>query len=244
MIYTQEDLSDIVVYAKFRGVRVILELDSPSHVGAGWEWGPIEGLGKLAVCINRQPWRDYCVQPPCGQINPVNSNTYDVLRDIYKDVLDIIGSKNILHFGGDEVYIDCWNATPEVTTAMEKRGMGRKTEDFLQLWGEFHIAQQKILEEVKGRPDYSTILWTSALTMPGIIERYLNKDKFVIQTWVESDSELPNDLLKLGYRLIMSTKNAWYLDHGFWGKTQYHSWRDAYNNRIPRTVSSFFFSFL
>lgn len=32
----------------------------------------------------------------------------------------------------------------------------------------------------------------------------------------------------------MSTKNAWYFDHGFWGITQYYQWRTVYSNRIPR----------
>lgn len=236
MIYTPEELGHVTMYAKYRGVRVILELDSPSHVGAGWEWGPYEGLGNITVCVNRQPWRDFCIQPPCGQINPVNPNVYDVLRDIYSDVLGVMGASSVLHLGGDEVYINCWNATPEVTSVMESRGMGRRNEDFLQLWAEFHATQARVLNEVKGGRNDSTILWSSALTSPDVIERYLDKTTFVVQTWLEATSEIPAELLRLGYRLIVSTKNAWYLDHGFWGKTQYHSWRDAYNNRIPTTV--------
>lgn len=31
----------------------------------------------------------------------------------------------------------------------------------------------------------------------------------------------------------MSTKNAWYFDHGFWGQTLYYQWRTVYENRIP-----------
>lgn len=31
----------------------------------------------------------------------------------------------------------------------------------------------------------------------------------------------------------MSTKNAWYLDHGFWGATTYYPWRTVYRNRLP-----------
>lgn len=32
----------------------------------------------------------------------------------------------------------------------------------------------------------------------------------------------------------MSTKNAWYFDHGFWGITKFYQWRTVYSNRIPR----------
>lgn len=45
---------------------------------------------------------------------------------------------------------------------------------------------------------------------------------------------LPSKLLELGYHLIVSTKDAWYLDHGFWGGTAYHTWRDAYHNKLPK----------
>lgn len=32
----------------------------------------------------------------------------------------------------------------------------------------------------------------------------------------------------------MSTKNAWYFDHGFWGSTKYYTWKIAYDNRLPQ----------
>lgn len=48
-----------------------------------------------------------------------------------------------------------------------------------------------------------------------------------------STDSLPDKLLDLGYELIMSTKNAWYFDHGFWGVTKYYTWKMAYDNRIP-----------
>lgn len=32
--------------------------------------------------------------------------------------------------------------------------------------------------------------------------------------------------------MIISTKDAWYLDHGFWGSTTYHNWQVVYNNRL------------
>lgn len=32
-IYTQDDIRHIVKYAKHRGIRVIMEIDAPSHAG-------------------------------------------------------------------------------------------------------------------------------------------------------------------------------------------------------------------
>lgn len=101
--YSSNDISDILDYAKLRGVRVIMEIDSPAHAGNGWQWGEKAGFGQLAVCINQQPWRLYCVQPPCGQLNPVNPNTYKILGQIYKDLTQIFPKGEVFHMGGDEV---------------------------------------------------------------------------------------------------------------------------------------------
>jgi N-acetyl-beta-hexosaminidase len=102
-VYTPQDVSYLLEYARLRGVRVILELDAPSHSGNGWQWGEAAGLGQLAVCVNQQPWRKYCIQPPCGQLNPTNPNLYRVLRDVYRDILDVFPVGEPLHMGGDEV---------------------------------------------------------------------------------------------------------------------------------------------
>jgi hexosaminidase len=55
------------------------ELDSPAHAGNGWDWGVSQGLGDLALCVNAEPWNNFCGQPPCGQLNPLNPNTFIVL---------------------------------------------------------------------------------------------------------------------------------------------------------------------
>lgn len=64
------------------------------------------------------------------------------------------------------------------------------------------------------------------------IKCFCIESRYIIQTWVETSNELPKKLLELGYELIMSTKNAWYFDHGFWGVTKYYTWKTAYDNRI------------
>ena len=51
-IYTPEDVKDLVDYAKIRGVRIVAEIDSPAHAGAGWQWGEFEKKLKLKKNLN------------------------------------------------------------------------------------------------------------------------------------------------------------------------------------------------
>lgn len=104
-IYKPTDILYLLHYARLRGIRILLEVDAPSHAGNGWQWGPQASLGNLAVCINKTPWRSYCIQPPCGQLNPVNDNLYGVLGDLFQDIISLFPKHQPFHMGGDEVFI-------------------------------------------------------------------------------------------------------------------------------------------
>ncbi|XP_037028823.1 chitooligosaccharidolytic beta-N-acetylglucosaminidase [Bradysia coprophila] len=238
-IYTLSDVRHIVKYAKHRGIRVIMEIDAPSHAGNGWQWGPSHNLGNLSLCVNEQPWRSFCIQPPCGQLNPINSNVYEILRSIYIDLITSLASEETIHMGGDEVHFGCWNASTEIVDYLYNNGMGRTTDDFMKLWGDFQAASLRVWDEEKhisfsNSSSKPVILWSSHLTDPEHIDSYLNNERYIIQTWVPQTDSLPKKLLSKGYKLIMSTKDAWYFDHGFWGQTRYYTWKMAYKNRIPR----------
>jgi len=229
-VYKITEVQAIVQYARARGIRVILEIDAPAHASLGWNWGRHFGFGNLAVCVNRQPWQKYCIQPPCGQLNPVNSNVTLFIREIYQ-YLAATGFSGPFHMGGDEVHIGCWNSTAEIVEQMHRRGLNTTKDDFLQLWAEFQGKLLKIWDDIT-KSSQKVVYWSSELTDPEHIEKYLDKDRYIIQTWVPKDNPITNELLKKGYQLIISTKDAWYLDHGFWGTTKYYSWRNVYGNKI------------
>lgn len=233
-VYRTAEIEAVIKYAKYRGVRVIIELDAPAHAGHGFEWGPEYNLGNLAVCVDSQPWRKSCIQPNCGQLNPANTNLYSVLKALYSDINDFKLAEEFLHLGGDEVFMACWNFTAEITDYMKMKKYKRDSHGFLQLWSEFQDKALKTWDEVSGGRNDSIILWSSELTAPDVIEEFLPKDRYIIQTWLPDDAAAPKELLKKGYRLIMSTKNAWYFDHGFWGITKYYNWKTAYLNKLPK----------
>lgn len=98
-VYTVDDVRDVVEFARVRGIQVIPEIDAPAHAGNGWDWGPKKGLGELSMCINQQPWSFYCGEPPCGQLNPKNNNTYTILQKLYEELLELTGPTDYFHLG-------------------------------------------------------------------------------------------------------------------------------------------------
>lgn len=207
-VYTPEDIQELVQYATIRGVKIVPEFDAPSHIGMGWEWTKNKGLGDLALCINKEPWTKYCVEPPCGILNPVNENVYPILNNIYKDMSEIFQS-DIFHMGGDEVKMDCWNETEEILTWLNARGLSnRSNDDFLHLWSHF---QNRSLEELDNAFENKqpVILWTSGLTEEGHTDRFLDKNRYVIQIWTTGSDKSIAELYQQGFRLIMSNYDAW-----------------------------------
>ena len=39
------------------------------------------------VCVGKEPWTDYCLEPPCGQMNVANEELYPVLKVIFVTII-------------------------------------------------------------------------------------------------------------------------------------------------------------
>ncbi|BES99377.1 beta-hexosaminidase [Nesidiocoris tenuis] len=230
--YSVADQEELIEYAKLRGVRIILEINTPAHAGNGWTWGPEADMGELVLCAYKEPWIEYCVQPPCGQLNPINPNTYKVLGDIFEEVNGRF-PVNMFHMGGYKVKFECWNSSDSIRDYVSAKDPDLSTNTFTELWGEFHKKALTAWDTAVGHSDTNIILWTSDLTQPDGIPEWLDPKRFIIQYWALAESDVPDRLLKMGYRLIFSTKDNWSLDHGFWGDTKYHTWKIVYNYKIP-----------
>merc|ERR1712156_824917 len=221
-VYTPEDVRDIVEFARLRGVRVLPEFDAPAHVGNGWQFGEAEGKGKLAVCVNQEPWQDYCVEPPCGQLNPVNPHVYTTLGKLYQDFFELFDT-DMFHMGGDEVNLNCWNTTKEIQDELRQRGETGTKEELLALWKSFQEQAAQKVYEANGKK-LPLILWTNSLTEEGHVEKYLSKDDYIIQIWTKGNDSVVKELIEKDFKVIFSNYDAWYLDCG------YSSWVGEGNN--------------
>ncbi|XP_058053517.1 chitooligosaccharidolytic beta-N-acetylglucosaminidase isoform X2 [Anopheles bellator] len=234
-VYTAADIRDLVQYAIERGIRIVPELDAPAHVGEGWE--------KLNVtsCFNYQPWENYCVEPPCGQLDPTKDAVYDILQDIYREMNEVFNRSDLFHMGGDEVSIRCWNATEGIRSWMKQRQWGLEGSDHMKLWNYFQTEALRRLDNTL--PDSGSrpiVMWTSKLTESPYLEQYLDKNRYLIQVWTTGNDSKVVNLLEKGYRLIISNYDALYLDCGFAGWVTdgnnwcapYIGWQKVYNNDL------------
>ncbi|KAL4705344.1 hypothetical protein ACJJTC_006830 [Scirpophaga incertulas] len=207
-VYTKEIITDIVNYGLERGVRVLPEFDAPAHVGEGWQ------DTDLTVCFKAEPWRNYCVEPPCGQLNPTKDELYDYLEDIYTDMAEVFITTDMFHMGGDEVSERCWNSSESIQNFMVQNRWDLDSGSFLKLWNYFQKKAEERAYKAFGRK-LPLILWTSTLTNFNHIQNYLKKEDYFIQVWTTGQDPQIKGLLEKGYKLIISNYDALYLDCGF-----------------------------
>lgn len=187
LFYTQEQLHEVVAYARARGIRVVPEFDMPGHstseVLAYPEIGSGEDVKELQLTYEN----------PHGELDPSDEKTYKFIDAFVGEMAEIFPDA-YYHIGGDETEGKAWLANPRIKAFMDKKGF--KTTAELQTY--FNQRLLPILEKHHKK----MIGWDEVLT-PG-----LPKD-VMVQSWrgLESLSAAAEQ----GYTGILST--PYYLDH-------------------------------
>ena len=187
LYYTQDEVRQVVAYARERGIRVVPEFDVPGHTTA---W--VVGYPELAALPG--PYaieRRWGVFDPC--LDPTRDETYAFLDKLFGEMAGLFPDA-YLHIGGDEVNGAQWNASPRV--AAFKAGHGLADNAALQAWFNTRLL---------------AILAAHGKTMIGwdeILQAQLPREA-LIQSW-----RGPGALAKAaagGRAGILSA--GWYLDH-------------------------------
>ncbi len=121
--YTQEDIKDIVAYAKSRYVMVVPEIEMPGHSSSALAAYP-------ELSCTGGPFK---VQNTMGISKDVycagNEKTFEFLEDVLSEVVELFPSLYI-HIGGDECPKDRWKQCPKCQARI--KGEGLKDEHELQ----------------------------------------------------------------------------------------------------------------
>ena len=113
MVYTSDVVDDIVQYARLRGIRVIVEFDTPGHTGSISKSRP----EVMVDCSRSTDQQGY------PSISPVHEDTYDILWRLFRDASKRFPDR-AMHFGGDEIDVQCWKEDERIQEWMSKQGCG------------------------------------------------------------------------------------------------------------------------
>ena len=125
LFYTQDEVRQVVAYARDRGIRVVPEFEMPGHASSWFVGYPDLASGKGPYHIERE-W---------GVFDPVMDPTRD---STFKFLDTLIGEMTALfpdayfHVGGDECNGKEWDANPRIQQFMKAHGL--KNNDALQAY--------------------------------------------------------------------------------------------------------------
>ena len=196
LFYTQEEILDVVAYARDRGIRVVPEFDVPGHSTAWF-------VGYPELASGSGP---YQIEPRWGvfdpAMDPTKESTYKFLDEFIGEMAQLFPDQ-FFHVGGDEVNGKEWSANPKIQEFMRSHGL--KGNQALQAYF------NKRLQPIVSKHDKSMIGWDE------VLDPTLPKD-ITIQSWRGADALA--DAAKQGYRGILS--NGWYLDLG-WSAARHYA---------------------
>ncbi len=196
LYYSQDQVRDVIAYARDRGIRVIPEFDMPGHSSAWF-------IGYPQLASAPGPYHaetSFGVFDPA--MDPTRDSTYKFLDTFIAEMAKLFPDK-FFHIGGDEVNGKRWLANPKIRAYMKKHNM----ETAADLQAYFNRRVQAIVKK-HGK---TMIGWDEVV-------HYDLPNDTLIQSW-----RGPKGLAQAarsGYRTILS--NGYYIDL-LWPASQHYA---------------------
>ncbi|PHK97765.1 beta-N-acetylhexosaminidase [Neolewinella marina] len=148
--YTQEDIREIVAYARDRGITVVPEIEMPAHVMSALAAYPEFSCHGEPIAV------------PSGGVWPITDiycpgkeATFGFLEEVLLEVMELFPSR-YLHVGGDEATRTNWEVCEDCQRRMREEGLEstaelqsyfiRRMERFVSAHGRVLIGWDEILE--------------------------------------------------------------------------------------------------
>jgi hexosaminidase len=113
MFYTQDQIRELVGYARDRGIRVIPEFDVPGHSTCWTVAYPDLASDTAATRLVRNDTDKQ--QPP---LDPTNEKVYKLLDEVFGEMAKLFPDA-YFHIGGDEVDPQYWNKSEHIQAFMK-----------------------------------------------------------------------------------------------------------------------------
>jgi hexosaminidase len=122
--YTQDQVREVVAYAKARSINVVPEIEMPGHATAAILAYPELGVRPA----DPKTMSDWGVFP---NLYAPSDHTFEFLQTVLGEVMALFPGPYI-HVGGDEAIKDYWKASPQIQAQI--KALDLKDEDALQSW--------------------------------------------------------------------------------------------------------------
>lgn len=187
--YTQEEVREIVAYARERHITVIPEIEMPGHASAALAAYPQLG------CVEG---KEYRVKTTWGVFEDIfcpSEETFTFLENVLTEVMNLFPGTYI-HIGGDEAPKAQWEESALAQRVMEREGL--ESEEELQSW---FISRIERFLNANGR---QIIGWDE------ILEGGLAPNATVM-SWRGTEGGI--EAARQGHDVVMTPGSHVYLDH-------------------------------
>ncbi len=192
--YTQDDIMDIVAYAKVRSIEILPEIDMPGHAKAA-----IVAYPKLLQDPKDKSHYSSVQKVSNNAIDPGMESTYTFLESVILEVSGLFPF-GYIHLGGDEIPKGAWEKSPAVHNLMQEKGLKNTKE----VQNYFFTRLDKIL----AKHHRKMIAWQEVTEGKSKLRR-----NDIIMAW--KSSKAGNRMIKQHRNVIMAPVQYLYFDQQY-----------------------------
>ncbi len=206
--YSQEDIKDLIIYAKKLNIEIMPEIDLPAH-----SWALLEIMPELREQSSNIVSEDVGSYKN-NTINPSLEKTITFLKDMLNEVSDIF-SYDVIHVGVDERPSNAWEGSPAIIEFMKKNNI-KSQEEYQDYYMNF------LIDFLKSK-NKRTAAWNEAAVSPhidhGVGGSAGKIDKScLIFSWEHSD--VAKETTNKGFETILCPGQKTYFDMAYNNSTE------------------------
>ena len=192
--YEEEEISEIIEYAKDRYISIIPEFDVPGHTASLVASYPYLHCFDKEIPVFVRACGNYDI------ICPGKETTYKFLEELFAEIMCLFSDSEYVHLGGDEVNPKNWETCPHCMKKMQEIGIERASE----LQGYFSNRLIKMLKQYNKK----LIMWHDGIkddTDPDVILQY----------WIWQMDKVGIGRINQGRKTIYSPCSQMYFDSAY-----------------------------
>jgi len=189
--YTQDEIREIVAYAKVRNITIVPEIDMPGHADAANISYPENSGGGYTRSPGK--WPNFT-------FNPARPQTLEFLDNVLAEVAALFPDAGVIHLGGDEVHYGWkhWKSLPDVQKLMKQEGFSELRK--VETWFDLRMAT------TVNKLGFTTGGWDE------FASRGLPQDKTLVFWWRHDKPGVLRKALDNGYSVVMCPRRPCYFD--------------------------------